>query len=250
MAVAFAPSIACFGDCLTEAHDVSINAVIEEIEYFMDAYRPHSNSIVLPALVEYYSVPEHFALLVNQVLASDSTVTVDESFIHPSGFDKIVLLAGRNFKLRVHNFHPTNVQRPSENIHNHRWEFASSIVAGYFVADFYEEDNEGDTERLHYTYHSETGMSCNGKANLRKVSTTINAKGSAYFLPADKFHSIVDISPNGAVSVMATGFANGLTTTVYAQEEQQTGAESASCGLGMFTKEQLIETLADIQARL
>jgi hypothetical protein len=233
--------------CLSNALEVDAKTIISAIDTLMVESGANANEAVLPAVVEFFSETNNLQKLIGLV---DYAASAVESFIHPSGFDKLVLLTGENFKLRLHNFHPSDVQRPSENIHTHRWEFASSILYGYFVADFYELDENGEEERLHYQYHSETGMERKGAKTLAKYETRIHSKGSSYFLPCDLMHSIVDVAPTGAVSLIATGFTNGLTTEVFAKEELVTGSESASCGLGMFTADEIAEKLKTITSRL
>lgn len=232
---------------LSSALEVDTKTLVSTIDALMVDCGDKANEAVLPAVVEFFSEITNLKKLIGLV---DYAASAVESFIHPSGFDKLVLLSGETFKLRLHNFHPSDVQRPSENIHTHRWEFASAILDGYIVADFYELDENGEEERLHYQYHSETGMERKGTKSLAKYETRIHSKGSSYFLPCDLMHSIVDVAPTGAVSLIATGFANGLTTEVFAKEEQDTGAESASCGLGMFTADEIAEKLKMITSRI
>lgn len=210
-------------------------AIDELMEFHGEA---EANSVVLPAIVKWYSEPSRLSQLLDLVLNENLDKTLTKSFIHPSGFDKLVLLSGKNFALRVHNFHPVEVQRPSENVHNHRWEFASSIVHGHFVSDIFVPNEGGSETRNHYTY-SKTGMSYQGLSGLNKVNSHTLTKGTAYYCPLQVFHSITEVAPTGAITVMATGFANGDTTEVYSKDTLDTGAESASCGLGMFDENTL-----------
>jgi hypothetical protein len=210
-------------------------AIDELMEFHGEA---EANSVVLPAIVAWYSEPSRLSKLLSLVYNEGLDTTLAKSFIHPSGFDKLVLLSGKHFALRVHNFHPKEVQRPSENIHNHRWEFASSIVYGYFISDIFVPNTKGTEVRNHYTY-SKQGMSYQGRTGVSKVDSHTLTKGTNYYCPVSVYHSITEVASTGAITVMATGFAKGDTTEVYAKNELDTGEESSHCGLGMFDKDTL-----------
>lgn len=230
---------AAIGHVLSRAQENGLSTLTCAIDQLMEFHgKAEANSVILPAVVKWYSEPSRLSKLLDLVLNENLDNTLNKSFIHPSGFDKLVLLSGNNFALRVHNFHPVEVQRPSENVHNHRWEFASSIVHGHFISDIFVANKGGTETRNHYTY-SKTGMSYQGLSGIKKISSHTLTKGTAYYCPVSVFHSITEVASTGAITVMATGFANGDTTEVYSKDTLDTGAESASCGLGMFDENTL-----------
>src|SRR5688572_21463814 len=54
------------------------------------------------------------------------------SYVHANGFDKLVLLGSCApiYKLRLHIWWPGRSEPELDNVHNHRWDFSSSVVTG------------------------------------------------------------------------------------------------------------------------
>ena len=232
---------------LVRGLNTGVPELIDVIDSYMAVAGKAGNASVLPVVTQFFSTPENLSRLIDLVIAQNFDECVAGSFNHHTGFDKLVMLSGKNFKLRLHNFHSAEVQRPSENVHNHRWSFASSIVSGYFVADMYVPDEAGETTRLHYTY-SKSGMTEHGPARLAMFNKHCLTAGTTYYMPTDAFHSITEIAPQGAVTVMMTGFADGETTEVYADhvlEEREQG-----CVNKTLSDNEILDVLESIKAKV
>ncbi|MBL7781949.1 MAG: hypothetical protein JNM22_12080 [Saprospiraceae bacterium] len=82
-------------------------------------------------------------MLCNQIAAN--------SYFHYNGFDKIILYESEVCKLRLHIWWGSNIEY-KENVHDHRWNFASWIVKGKYINEIYtDNDNFGNVfSEYHY----------------------------------------------------------------------------------------------------
>jgi hypothetical protein len=116
------------------------------------------------------------------------------SFLHPLGFDKIMLInCSPIFTLRLHAWWP-NQNFAAEHIHNHRFNFLSFVVrGGYIMETFRPACNEG----MKMTEYQETS-GADGSWELREVGPAyiqpIEARtlkqGAGYELPSDVLHKV------------------------------------------------------------
>lgn len=74
------------------------------------------------------------------------------SYWHPNGFAKLVLQAGRGYKVRMHVWPAGDDRLGETNPHGHRWNFASTVLCGDGLRDtHYTESPSGMTyERYQY----------------------------------------------------------------------------------------------------
>jgi hypothetical protein len=136
------------------------------------------------------------------------------SYEHPLGFDKLILLSSPASELHLHIWWP-DTERLVEDVHNHRFDFASTILDGALDMARYTVGRDGVTMcayqealgsavgriRLHRT----------GEAQLSRVGTAAMTAGTVYAMSADELHRI-----NAAGS--------GLTATLFLRGPQIRGA--------------------------
>ncbi len=102
-------------------------------------------------------------------VASDRSLArriADDSYWHPNGFAKLNLHRHHapQFRLRLHVW-PGEDLSPTEpecsNIHNHRWDFSSVVLAGGIHIDEYEETSDFDDPKTvpcrRYSYEAAEG---------------------------------------------------------------------------------------------
>jgi hypothetical protein len=200
------------------------------------------NEAVLLDTVKWFSQKGHLHTLIDSAWEQNKDTIVEKSFLHLNGFDKLVLVSGKHFNLRIHNFHPTKVMTPAEGVHNHKWEFASSLIHGSYEATSYVTSG-GDEVRKHYVYSKDNGLEYQGEKGIQKVDEFTLSKGDSYFMKGDQYHSITKVGEKGCVSVMMTGFTKETTTNVYSTTELSTDPSSAMCGLRMFDAEEIKSVL-------
>lgn len=166
-------------------------------------------------------VQSHFVLVKD---ALDGVIS--KSYYHKNGFDKVVLFEGKNFKVRVHNFHPSTTSKAMEHVHDHRWAFASTILRGSFESEFFAETPSGDEGLISYRYFSDKSKGSFsvqrlGNARLARISTVKYEQGDTYLLGTDELHRICRVSSEGATSVIITGKARRETCKLYSKSPFQ-----------------------------
>ena len=190
---------------------------------------------VLPLSLAFLSKPHVLGPLLTR--AAHSTTWLQKvqaaSYYHKNGFDKIVLLSGNDFKLRLHHFRPQNGLLPAENIHDHRWPFASSVIDGQLHMKRFEPNQHKGQPVQEYRYHSNR----NGDvpraefvqaSHLETTEYIIYETGTQYFMPTTVLHQIVYMPGHQALTLVLTGrperttcrlFANGILQEEDMQEE-------------------------------
>lgn len=152
-----------------------------------------SHSQVVALLNEVLHNPE----LLNQIATC--------SYHRGNGFLKVVLAAQQSWKLRLHAWFPNTPCE--ENIHNHRWSFASTVLCGSLFSETFVDDPAGKIAGKEYLYFANTRHAAshkidNGRFRLRSQGRQIRHTGDSYFLPASVLHRICDHPRKGLVATM------------------------------------------------
>lgn len=174
----------------------------------------HTRLVTLLATDEAASTVE--ALLGGAASLDD---VASRSYAHPNGFRKLVIaLAEDGTKLRLHHWPQGDVE--TSNAHNHRWAFASAIVAGRVRSALLAIGEKGETvERYRFEPSHPGGRYTLSPAGTGALSTTSVAEfgpGSTYALSAEQLHR-VRADPN-TLSLVLSGPAERATPTSSAQQ--------------------------------
>lgn len=141
---------------------------------------------------------------------------LERSYKHANGFDKIVLMQGSAFKLRLHLYGSADTTVIAENVHSHRWPFASSILHGSVMMDMFRWPERqtictgDDVETfVQYVYHSDKQKGFFetvriGPAALKRTSSIQYHRGQTYSMNVHDMHRIVSCH-NRAITLMLTG---------------------------------------------
>ena len=112
---------------------------------------------------------------------------------HPLGFDKFVLLTSPIYALRLHIWWPRATQGGGGDIHNHRFSFASAVIAGRIEVSSYRLGTpgrkmtqivEGRAKNSIYKY-SELG-----DVRVKRIATLAVGRGSAYYMDSTELHRV------------------------------------------------------------
>lgn len=151
----------------------------------------------------------------------------EASYYHRNGFHKLVLLQGTHFKLRLHHFEAQGATvPPAENIHDHRWPFASAIVSGSLHMKLFEPHVATGVPVEAYEYNSQRGQG-NDRAVwkrscfLRTTSYQVYEAGDQYFMPTTLLHQIVYVPGRQALTLMLTGKPERTTCRLFAKGKLQ-----------------------------
>ncbi|WP_328875993.1 hypothetical protein OHT76_41220 [Streptomyces sp. NBC_00287] len=136
---------------------------------------------------------------------------VHRSVVHPNGFVKIVLLSTVDYRLRLHVWREngTAPMEFQESIHNHRWDFASTILAGAYRHQEYQLSETGEPF-LEYRYQpAEDRRSYTlvpvGNRTLRCVFDARLAQGTGYSMTSVVLHRVVPDLAHPTVSLVLEG---------------------------------------------
>ncbi|WP_433269263.1 hypothetical protein ACQPZF_06460 [Actinosynnema sp. CS-041913] len=106
---------------------MELSTAAREIAGCVAEYRAGNDS-ALVGCVRRVARPEYLGPLLGRTAESDLP---DRAYRHPNGFLKIVLIAEVEFQLRLHVWRPEpDSPVATENVHNHRWDFASAVLVG------------------------------------------------------------------------------------------------------------------------
>jgi hypothetical protein len=167
-------------------------------------------SQALPSIVGALTEAGNFGALLYQLLGNEAALVAiqQRSYYHHNGFRKLVLLQNASFKLRLHLWEARQ-EHHHENIHDHRWNFASRLLAGRFQTVIWEEDADGPETRLDCTYTpaqdgNTYGVRENGQVRLRQQATHWLQAGDLYYMPASTLHQVTDPGQGHTRSLMLT----------------------------------------------
>lgn len=149
------------------------------------------------------------------------------SYWHPNGFAKLVLhtSAEPEFKLRMHIWlDSTEPGRGETNPHRHRWEFASTVIAGRgILVPEYREDAGTGAPFTRYRYGTDparpAALVADGAVRLVGTRSPQVLKGAVYACDTEVIHTL---EPLG----------QGLTATVVVQGPHRTSATAVYCAPG------------------
>jgi hypothetical protein len=147
--------------------------------------------------------PGRLELLIARVLDPDGPDprALAGSYLHPNGFEKLVLhRAPSGHKIVLHAWWPDRPGAPaaSTNLHDHRWHFATAVLAGgYRFSEFREAPLTVSTGQavFKHVYESPAGagrylLRFDGRCRLEPTRHRRLDEGSVYLLPCDVIHDI------------------------------------------------------------
>ncbi len=198
------------------------NAILEILE--KEKFR--SSFSYIANIVEVLSSGTILKLLLEKLLFNQHALAKIQSFsyYHQNGFDKFVLIDNQYFKLRLHMWQPENIDKAQENIHDHRWAFASKILYGSFQNQFFGEHEQGNIERLFYTYlpayeDQKYDLQYNGKRKLVLLEEANLQTSQLYYLAPEVLHRISEVNSNGCATLMLTGTAFRTDCRLFAERQ-------------------------------
>lgn len=187
----------------------NLNKLASELDCFF-ASHPQANADLAQWLSDNFHPLQLIALLQNiltdqQLLKDVST----RSYQHGNGFLKVVLL-DRGYKLRLHVWFKG--QSCEENIHDHRWSFASHILTGTLKSEIWTDVSHDipnifnakefeyvAADQQHAAYKIDKGM-----CHLQHVETLYHHAGQSYVMPEQRLHRIINHGQKMVATIMCT----------------------------------------------
>ena len=193
--------------------DLIIGCEPEHLSDILDKALENASLSQLISINQALAEPTTLSFLIKQLLHNPVIFKrmVRKSYYHENGFHKIVLLSGKNFKLRLHHFGAA-ARIPMENIHDHRWPFASAILSGELKMDIFRvSPMPANAEELyHFVYSSDksTGSystELKGKAFLERTESRVYTPGESYLMRTEELHRIRNTQGEESITLILTG---------------------------------------------
>ncbi|GLW89799.1 hypothetical protein [Actinokineospora globicatena] len=123
-------------------------------------------------------------------------VCADRSQWHPLGFVKVLVMSNAAFQIRM-NYWPSPVGE-REDVHDHRFDFVSTVVHGALVAEQYELAADGElfdryTDRLPGSAEEPYLLDRADQARVRKATALRVHRGGAYATSGRVLHRVIPI---------------------------------------------------------
>jgi hypothetical protein len=148
------------------------------------------------------------------------------SYLHANGFLKIALLAGECFKLRLHLWMPSgsSLAQNNEDIHNHRWDFASHMLAGAYRYQEFAPAADG-TPYFAYSYRSPKSgsfypLQAHGTEHLQCIFDAIIQPRTSYTLRAEVLHRVIGCPDQLTATLVLQAAARRQSTEVFAMSDR------------------------------
>jgi hypothetical protein len=175
-------------------HDDGSHRLLESVRQRVDAIDPSDVESLRVAVAKLARGPLLRSLLV--ALLTDErelAVIAQRSYLHGNGFYKLELLRHAGFKVRLHVWKPGTLAE--ENIHDHRWAFASHVLAGELRSELFVDDASGDVLCAEHRYvsrteHSGPSQRRVGAALLRCTERRVQRAGTTYSMTPESLHRI------------------------------------------------------------
>jgi isopentenyl-diphosphate delta-isomerase len=165
--------------------------------------------------------------IINDIVNNEDLLEViaSNSYEHYNGFDKIVLLENENFKIRLHSWDSNLFDKIiDENIHNHRWDFVTTIICGGYDLKMFQVVENGGEKYHQYLYNPPNNneyyeMKYIGTNNLREVLSTHLQPKNYYLISKDLFHKVTPALGIYTVSLMVHGKNFNQDVYVFSKEK-------------------------------
>lgn len=153
------------------------------------------------------------------------TALARNSYRHRNGFDKIVLSSpvGSELKLVLH-FWPSRGLGQADNIHDHRWDFASVVLCGALCLELYEPDPVGSSYSV-MRYRREPGVGAyalqpSGTTTVSPKASVTLFQGSTYSWDAHLLHRAWAVPGQPTATLIVQGPPTRARTTVLATAQE------------------------------
>jgi hypothetical protein len=143
------------------------------------------------------------------------------SYWHPNGFAKLILHPGPAVRIRLHVWPAAaGVRLGESNPHSHRWEFASTVLAGGGLDMVeYAETATGGTPYARYRYGADptdrAALRRDGLVRLVPVRTPVARPGAVYSCDTTVVHTVAPVGAALTATLVFQGPQRTPSTVVY-----------------------------------
>ena len=228
---------------------MSITHLDRDLTEYVKSYVDGESEGLLGAL-SMISSPANFRSLLTHIIGDRAQLTAvaSRSVRHPNGFTKIVLLSRPLYSLRLHVWR-SGPGSGQEDIHNHRWDFSTILLAGSYCHQEFRPVGDGE-KFFAYTYRPAGSLGSYsldpiGVRPLRRVFSAHLSQGSRYTMSSEVLHRVVPDPGEPVVSLVLEGPHLPSSVEVFAARE---GADLSDSVLTALSPEFLLRHLKEVLA--
>ncbi len=200
----------------------ALHAVNQQLQQYFSEH-PQAGEGLVSVLEEQLSLPQVLALL-QGLLADEQALqaVAARSYVHGNGFVKVVLLDEHGHKLRLHIWFAGSACE--ENIHDHRWSFASHVLVGTLNSEIWVDDAQGQA-LPEYRYAAATATAAADKQALGTCRVSLQqhcqyGAGSSYVMPKQVLHRIINPGQRLVATIMVSAPTEQGDTRLIPMQEQ------------------------------
>lgn len=201
----------------------TINGLNAELVPIFETLSHAERQTALIPILLHYTELDRMRALIRTACADDDLIAACavNSERHPLGFDKFVLSASPLFEVRLHIWWPGAVSGRGD-VHNHRFSYASAVIAGVIQVSSYRLGRSGVT----MTRLAERRISSSvykyrpvGDSHVKRMTTWALSSGSAYYMDATELHRVEMMGGQMAATLfIRTGDEHRNTTIMTARD--------------------------------
>jgi hypothetical protein len=212
--------------------ELKISGLLKDSRKYDDLINRNEPFTLTNSVIQ-FNDKELFDMLITYILNEPSLLSevLKQSYRHHNGFHKIVLNKGALFKLRLHIFTSIPaIDIPMENIHNHRWNFASQVIMGKLKMEIFQKSSDGQHLFFDHNYRPANGeikyqVELLGLSRLQLIEERVFKAGESYYMNCEELHRIVNYPNEKVVTVVMTGAPTNNNCKLYSSnifsEEQK-----------------------------
>jgi len=192
--------------------------------------------------LETLSQPDNLRALLNEIRTNDQWLETisDRSYVHKNGFDKFKLIVSDDpeYKFRLHVWRPEILPQTEQDVdlHNHRWDFTSTLIAGnmrFMNYDLADKDSKEYEEFYMYKYpprgsDESYNMKYMGTQPVKPRFGGILKKGVTYSISNEIIHSTFIPNQELTATLLIQGPSNQSEAMVLTSEKQKEGISNVS----------------------
>ena len=130
---------------------------------------------------------------------------------HQDLFDKMVIMSGDKWKMRMHFFDPDIFYEKNEEVHSHRFHFVSTCLHGGLTQGIWEQGDEWDgIKHYKYVYNPYTTdkgermfrLEKRGEVYLEQTKTIKVSKDETYYMHPSILHNVTAIEGKSVTLIL------------------------------------------------
>jgi hypothetical protein len=142
----------------------------------------------------------------------------NRSYWHANGFAKLVLQAGADHRVRLHVWPAGDGRLGESNPHDHRWDFASTVLCGDGLENVYHRESEVGLSYTRYRYEGGRAgglLTHVGDVCLWEIDRLVTRTHERYMLDTSIVHTVRPLGTSLVATLVVHGPARRESAVVY-----------------------------------